>query len=217
MTADPSAASEAEKLTLRERKKLKTRAALVDTALALFTERGFDGVTLDELCEDVEVSKRTFFRNFASKEQVAFAPLEALWNGLRDDVEHVPFGRAPVLEVLQEALLAALARLDDGGAAWVTRVRLSQELAARTPSIAAYGLQYCDRTSAAVEATLRRRLSLDPDDPRPRLALDLVVAAFHAALRGWTFKPGPHTHASLATELRSVFTAIPGAVTFSGA
>ncbi|GAA4069726.1 TetR family transcriptional regulator [Nonomuraea soli] len=216
MTADISPASAPETLSLRERKKLRTRAALVDTALALFTERGFDGVTLDELCEAVEVSKRTFFRNFASKEQVASAPLEALWDGLRDDVEHLSFDGAPVLEVLQEALLVSLARMDDSGA-WVTRVRQSRELAELTPSITAYGLQYCDRTSAAIEATLQRRLSLDPADPRPRLALDLLVASFHAALRAWTAKPGTPTHAALAAELRSVFAVLPGALTFSRA
>ncbi|WP_346742716.1 TetR/AcrR family transcriptional regulator [Spongiactinospora sp. TRM90649] len=44
-------------LTLRKRKKRRTRQALVETALALSTERGFDGVTLDELCEAVDVSK----------------------------------------------------------------------------------------------------------------------------------------------------------------
>jgi AcrR family transcriptional regulator len=215
MTTDTSAAPG--KLSLRERKKLRTRAALVDAALTLFTERGFDGVTLDELCEAVEVSKRTFFRNFASKEQVASAPLEALWNSLRDDVELLSFGHAPVLEVLQEALLAALVRMEDGGAAWVTRVRLNQRLAESTPSMAAYGLQYCDRTSAAIEATLRRRLDLRPGDPRPRLALDLVVAAFHAALRAWAAGPGELTHAGLVTELRSIFTTIPDAVSFKGA
>lgn len=215
MTADTAAVPG--KLPLRERKKLKTRAALIDTALTLFTERGFDQVTLDELCEAVEVSKRTFFRHFASKEQVASAPLEALWDSLRDDAEHLPFGHAPVLEVLQEALLAALARMSGDGTAWMTRVRLSQELAERAPSIAAYGFQYCDRTGAAVEATLRRRLGLDAGDPRPRLALDLMIASFHTALRACVAKPGALTHAGLAAELRSVFAAVPGAVSFSGA
>ncbi|PZG50730.1 TetR family transcriptional regulator, partial [Spongiactinospora gelatinilytica] len=183
MTHDVPAA---ERLPLRERKKLRTRSALIDTALALFTERGFDRVTLDELCEAVEISKRTFFRNFAGKEQVASAPLESMWNGLRDDVEHLPLGHAPLLDVLQAALLSALARMDDGDGVWVRRVRLSQRLAERTPSVAGHGWQYCDRTSAAVEEILRRRLDLAPDDPRPRLALEMVVSAFHAALRTWT-------------------------------
>ncbi|MFF0579754.1 TetR family transcriptional regulator [Streptosporangium saharense] len=202
------------KLPLRERKKLRTRAALVDTALALFTERGFDGVTLDELCEAVEVSKRTFFRNFAGKEQVVSAPLEAMWNCLRDDVEHLEFGHAPVFEVLRETLLATLTRMDDGDGAWAARVRLSRELAERTPSVAAHELQYCDRTSAAVEATLRRELGLDPGDPRPRLALDLLVASFHAALRAWTARPGVPAHADLVADLRAVFAAVPEALTF---
>ncbi|MFE4461858.1 TetR family transcriptional regulator, partial [Nocardia tengchongensis] len=45
----------------------------------MFTDRGFDHVTLDALCDAVEVSKRTFFRNFTSKEEVAMAPLQDLW------------------------------------------------------------------------------------------------------------------------------------------
>ncbi|MEU1722507.1 TetR family transcriptional regulator [Nonomuraea sp. NPDC005692] len=206
----------ADLLPLRERKKLKTRAALVDTALALFTERGFDQVTLDELCAEVEVSKRTFFRNFASKEEVASAPLEALWTALLDDVEHAPLGGRPVLEVLQEAMLAAVRRMSAEGPEWVARVRLSQELSQRTPSIAAHGLQFCDRTSAAFETTLRRRLGLGDRDQRPRLALDLLVAAFHAALRGWTTASPEPTLDDLLAELRTVFAAAPEAATFTG-
>ncbi|MEU5866200.1 MULTISPECIES: TetR/AcrR family transcriptional regulator [unclassified Nonomuraea] len=206
----------ADLLPLRERKKLKTRAALVDTALALFTERGFDQVTLDELCAEVEISKRTFFRNFASKEEVASAPLEALWTALLGDVEHAPLGGRPVLEVLQEAMLAAVRRMSAEGPEWVARVRLSQELSQRTPSIAAHGLQFCDRTSAAFETTLRTRLGLGDRDQRPRLALDLLVAAFHAALRGWTTGSPEPTLDGLLAELRSVFAAVPEAVTFTG-
>ncbi|MEV5298076.1 TetR/AcrR family transcriptional regulator [Amycolatopsis methanolica] len=66
-------------LPLRERKKLRTRQALAETAVAMFTERGFDAITLDELVDAVEVSQPTFFRNLSSKEDVALTAIKQLW------------------------------------------------------------------------------------------------------------------------------------------
>src|SRR2546430_712030 len=67
-------------LPLRERKKLRTRRALADAALRLFTEKGFGATTLEELADEAEVSKSTYFRFFPAKEAAAIEAEAELWS-----------------------------------------------------------------------------------------------------------------------------------------
>ncbi|MEU2210193.1 TetR/AcrR family transcriptional regulator [Streptomyces hygroscopicus] len=175
--------------SLRERKKRRTRQALIDTALELFTRRGFGGVTLDELCEEVEVSKRTFFRTFTSKEDVAMAPDQDLWRAFLEELETVDPGGRPLVDLGRDALLAALERMDDEG--WTRRLLLSRRLAERTPSMGAHGLQFCEATTQEALEILDRRFGLGaPGDLRPRLAVDMLIAAFRGAVAGWAAQVG---------------------------
>ncbi|MYT30058.1 MULTISPECIES: TetR family transcriptional regulator [unclassified Streptomyces] len=201
-----------ERLPLRERKKLRTREALVDTALRLFSERGFQSVTLDELCDAVDTSKRTFFRHFTSKEDVAMAPLHDLWRAFLLELETREPADGPLLAMLQEAVLASL----DGmtAADWSERVRLNRQLAARTPSMEAHGLRFCQDTSRAAVEVLRRRFGLaDAEDLRPRLAMEVLVAAWHCALDAWAAQSDAPTREALAGRFRDACAALPGCLT----
>ncbi|TPW78376.1 TetR/AcrR family transcriptional regulator [Schumannella sp. 10F1B-5-1] len=65
-----------EEVSLRERKKQRTWLAIHESARSLILERGVDGVTIEEICEQAEVSPRTFFNYFASKAEAALGVRE---------------------------------------------------------------------------------------------------------------------------------------------
>ncbi len=70
----------------RERNKRRTRRALVDAALKLFDEHGYEQTTVADIASAADVSTRTFFSYFRSKDDVLFADtderLEMLWSSL---------------------------------------------------------------------------------------------------------------------------------------
>lgn len=93
MTTEPSTGASA---GLRERKKQRTRNALVRAALELFTTQGFEETTIDEITDAVEVSQRTFFRYFANKEEVAFAVQSAIEEHFFSAFAARPPGEPPI-------------------------------------------------------------------------------------------------------------------------
>src|SRR5215471_17752695 len=62
---------------LRELKKEQTRQHIADTAFRLFTDRGFDRVTVAEIAREAQVAEATVFNYFASKEDLFYWRLEA--------------------------------------------------------------------------------------------------------------------------------------------
>jgi len=79
---------------LRERKKAQTRRRIAQTALRLFTERGFEAVTVNEIAEAAEVAKATLFAYFPSKESLALEGVAE--EDLAGVVTARPVGQSPV-------------------------------------------------------------------------------------------------------------------------
>ncbi|MDQ6726333.1 MAG: TetR family transcriptional regulator [Actinomycetota bacterium] len=115
---------------LRERKKEKTRQALIRSALRQFGRRGFEGVTVEEIAGACDVSPRTFFRYFGSKEDVLFADADVQRAHLMDVLASLP-PELPPLRALQAAVLEVAGDYEDQRDALLLRHRI----VAATPSL----------------------------------------------------------------------------------
>jgi AcrR family transcriptional regulator len=77
---------------LRERKKQQTRRLLSETARRLFSERGFEQVSIAEIARAAEVSEQTVFNYFPSKEDLVYSGLESFEEQLLDAIRERPAG-----------------------------------------------------------------------------------------------------------------------------
>ena len=91
--------------SLRERKKLATRRSLRRHALDLVAQRGFMHVTVEDIAEAADVSPRTFFNYFPSKEAALFGADPERIAALREGVLHLAPGE-PALDALRQAMVA---------------------------------------------------------------------------------------------------------------
>jgi AcrR family transcriptional regulator len=96
---------------LRERKKRRTRAAIADAALHLFDKRGFDAVTVADVAEAAEVSEKTIFNYFASKEDLVFEAAVERRAALVDAVRNRGPG-VSIVEPFRRATAAFIERLE---------------------------------------------------------------------------------------------------------
>ncbi|MFE1346198.1 TetR/AcrR family transcriptional regulator [Streptomyces sp. NPDC058757] len=176
---------------LRERKKQRTRDALVRVALELFTTQGYERTTVDEIVEAVEVSQRTFFRYFASKEEVAFAVQRMVEEEFVRALTARPPGEGP-FDAMRNAVLAAWDGVGDA-IDEVVPVDLYLRtffMIESTPALLAAHLRRSSEMEETIARVVARREGLDVDaDPRPRIA----VAAFSGVMRvtGQMWGKGP--------------------------
>lgn len=166
---------------LRERKKQRTRDALVRAALELIITRGYEETTVDDIAAAVDVSQRTFFRYFASKEDVAVFVPRLAESYVVAAVRARPPGEAP-LEMLRRAVLDSWDSINEAVEQLVPLellMRLYRVIEA-TPALLAAHLRRATEVEEELAQIIAEREGLDVDaDPRPRI----LVAAFGGVIR----------------------------------
>lgn len=183
----------------RERKKQQTRYALRDAALRLFATKGFERTTVEDITEAADVSPRTFFLHFASKEDVLLDPLYERLSAARAQLAATPPDRDPV-ELLRDMLRAMLSRLPEGVADRVTLL-----LQARIREDAARVLaRMAERLHGLAEEATRAVAARTGEDPGkdlyPQLLVAVAMSALKVGLTTWYQRGGRDGFAALVEE-----------------
>ncbi|MFE9607498.1 TetR/AcrR family transcriptional regulator [Streptomyces sp. NPDC006012] len=174
--------------TLRERKKRRTRDALLHVALDLFTTQGYEQTTVDEIADAVEVSQRTFFRYFPGKEEAAFAVQAMAEAHFIQAVRERP-PHEPPLEALRQAILEGWDTLHEAIDSVVpveTYLRMFRVIES-TPALLAAYLRRSVETEDTLALLLAEREGVDVEaDPRPRLLVAVFGAVMRLTGRAWS-------------------------------
>jgi len=155
---------------LRERKRRLTRHLISDAATAMFASRGFDAVKVSEIADRVNVSMKTLYNYFPTKESMVLDDadelIEHLAAALRDRQAGTSITDAFVGAL--EANMGGFNMLDDELAAYVATAFVT--MVTQTPALHAHWLEIQDRLARVAAEQLALQAGMEPTDPEPAIA-----------------------------------------------
>lgn len=184
---------------LRERKRERTRDDIVDAALALFVEHGFDATTVESIAATADVSQRTFFRYFPAKEDVLFDEAGSARQRDRIVAElEAHEGGVPAVRMVVDALRT----LKPTWESELPNLMMRHRVISETPALASRAQRRRHLWESAVVDTLARRFGSSPDT---LLELQVIVAATtaatHVALDAWVSSGGRRSLGDLLDQV----------------
>ena len=166
----------------RQRKKQATREALIETAMKLFAAKGYDHTAIHEITDAVDVSQRTFFRYFASKEDLVLSLIRDGSAAFAEALAARPPAEEP-LTAARNAFHISLRQLPGGAEGLPSYLSVMQLIDSTPPLLAAYLRFVHDHDDEIIEV-LARREGVDPaTDRRPRVLAAMIGALVFLANR----------------------------------
>jgi AcrR family transcriptional regulator len=164
--------------SLWDKHKSRTRRALLEAALELFAEHGYEGTTIDMIVDRAEVSPRTFFRYFASKDAVCL------------------FGEREWMESFTETFAGQPASLKDFDAVRATLLGLApgvprrilalhDRAVASSPTLRGLAQAQLGEDTQIIAGAVAARRGLRRPDEMCTLLAEVSVLVYQRALHGW--------------------------------
>jgi len=163
--------------SLRERKRTRTREALIEAAAELFERRGYDGTTIADIAAAADISTRTFFSYFASKEDVLFPDADARVLAALTAIDERRPDERPT-----EILLRALSELGDAGDLVGPMAALRLRFVRSVPSVRGRGLQLQHDAQAEIADRLHAAFPDELDEVEAAALVGAFVGAIGGAL-----------------------------------
>lgn len=185
---------------LRERKRAETHARIQSEAMRLFLSKGFEATTLDEIAEAADVSRRSLFHYFGSKEEIVFSTKADIPDVIVEAIHRRPADE-PLLEMVENALTDLAERYQSPD------TRALARLIHDTPALCAGDQAKYEKIERLLAKALADRKGLPETDVACRVtattAIGIMKLATEAWLTGEDSGPGEYGRAAFAA-LRQV-------------
>jgi AcrR family transcriptional regulator len=177
--------SETPPVPIRERTRRLAQTELTSVAQDLFVAQGYDSTTVDQIAAAAGMSKRTFFRYFASKDDLVIGKYDLFADRMAEALDERP-GDEPVWESLRRVFDITLDYVQDDQQR--ARNDAMDEIVRSTPQLYARYLEKMQRVQQLLIGRAAARLTdheYDPADPRPAAIVGAAFACMQAARQSW--------------------------------
>jgi AcrR family transcriptional regulator len=179
---------------LRERKKQQTRELLAETARRLFTERGFERVSVAEIAREADVSEKTVFNYFPTKEDLVYWRLESFEDELLETIRRRATGES-VLDAFGRFVRQPRGMLGQDDAEARERLAALTRMIVESPSLVAREQQIFEGYTASLAALIAEQAGAEPDDVEPWVAANAMMGVHRRLIdytRGRIVAGAPH-------------------------
>lgn len=195
-------------LGLRERTRRAIQQQITEAAQRLFIENGYEATTVDDIAAAVGMSRRSFHRYFANKEDVVVGKFDFVAERMLDLLRARPTGE-PTWGSLRRVFDLLVDYVDAPGKPEVTDPM--QRIVFATPGLLASYLEKLERMQDAVETALRDRAATrghryPADDPTPRAIVAAAFGCLLAAQHAWLANGGTITFATILDRAMAAVT-----------
>ena len=169
---------------LRERKKQQTREAIAETARRLFSERGFDRVTVAEIARTAEVAEKTVFNYFPTKEDLVYWRMESFEDELLETIRTRAPGES-VVEAFGRFVSEPRGLVGARDAEARERLEAITRMISDSPTLRAREEQIYARYTASLASLIAEEAGAHDGDIAPWVAANAMMGV-HRALVDYT-------------------------------